>query len=200
MFNTHIAPVSLKLKPLFDVVTDGGRLNAFYTKSGLLAFGWLTLLFAPLVVLPAVGGQTADELLNYMQWGGIDVLEWKMAWGGRQGHGAFWGAITLLSSQVVLTFGLLTRSEGYVKFGSFVAVTSLLFIAWGTAPLAPLSLFGVVAVPHVGWWLLLAYIVAFRYAAFRYATFRYAFRPTAKKPSNYSGCVIPKSPFSRGRG
>lgn len=147
----------LSTERLAGLRSDFGFLGTFYARIGAVVAGWLVALFVPLVAFDVVGGQTAIEILRYIVFRGIDRDEWYAASPVLMA-GGFLSALAVLLGMAIQTVGLLFRDKSFGTIGFGVTLPSLLLLAWTTSPIAAVTLFGVVALPHIGWWLMLAYI------------------------------------------
>ena len=71
--------------------------------------------------------------------------------------GGFLSASAVLLGMAIQTVGLLYKDETFGLIGCGVTLVSLLLLAWTASPIAAVTLFGVVSLPHIGWWLMLVY-------------------------------------------
>ena len=133
-----------------------GFLDTIYARIGAAVAGWLVVLFLPVVAFDVVGGQSAIEILRYIVFRGIDRDEWY-ATSPILMAGGFLSASALLLAMAIQTVGLLFRDKDFGTIGSGVTLLSLPLLAWTANPIAAATLFGVISLPHIGWWLMLVY-------------------------------------------
>ncbi len=146
----------LSTERLSSLRLDFAFLGTFYARIGAAIAGWLIALFVPLIAFDVVGGQTAIEILRYIVFRGIDRDEWYAA-SAILIAGGFLSASAVLLGMAIQTVGLLFKDESFGMIGAGVTLLSLLLLAWAANPIAAVTLFGMVALPHIGWWLMLVY-------------------------------------------
>ena len=133
------------------------RTDSRYVRIILPILAWLVVSVAPLVSFDAVGGQTAIEIVRYVSFRGIDRDAWYAVAPIFVAAGAL-SSLTVLLGLVLKSVGLVFNDKTLTMWGCGAILISLLVIIVSTQPVARISLFGIVAVPHVGWWLLFAYV------------------------------------------
>ena len=133
------------------------RADPRYVRIILPVLAWLVVGVAPLVSFDAVGGQTAIEIVRYVSFRGIDRDAWYAVAPIFVATGAL-SSLTVLLGLVLKSVGLVFNDKTLTMWGCGVILISLFVIIVSTQPVAGVSLFGIVAIPHVGWWLLLAYV------------------------------------------
>ena len=133
------------------------RADPRYVRIILPVLAWLVVGVAPLVSFDAVGGQTAIEIVRYVSFRGIDRDAWYAVAPIFVAAGAL-ASLTVLLGLVLKSVGLVFNDKTLTMWGCGVILISLFVIIVSTQPVAGASLFGIVAIPHVGWWLLLAYV------------------------------------------
>ena len=130
--------------------------DTFYGRAVLALVGWLIVGFVPLVSFEAGGGQTSVDVIRYVVFRGVDRDIWYAVspWGTL---GGLLFAASLLAGMVCTSIGLLFRDVTYLWLGWCMVGVSLLGVIICAGPIASLQVLGL-AVPHVGWWLLLLYL------------------------------------------
>ena len=130
------------------------RVDRPYAQLALPIAGWLVTGFVPLVAFDAGGGQTAIGIVRYVAFRGLDRDVWVAA-------GSLFVLIGVLAASAILiglvlsSAGLIFRDRHLTIWGCMATLASLLLLVIATQPVASLTLFGLVALPHIGWWLLL---------------------------------------------
>ena len=145
------------LPALAKAASYARRADTRYVRIILPALAWLVAGFVPLVSFEAVGGQTATEIVRYVSFRGIDRDAWYAVAPIFVAAGALSG-LTVLLGLVLKSVGLVFDDRTLTMWGCGVILISLIVIIVSTQPVAAVTFFGIVAIPHVGWWLLLAYV------------------------------------------
>ena len=145
------------LPALAKAASYAKRADTRYVTIILPALAWLVAGFVPLVSFDAVGGQTATEIVRYVSFRGIDRDAWYAVAPIFVAAGAL-SSLGVLLGLVLKSVGLVFNDKTLTMWGCGVILISLFVIIVSTRPVAGASLFGIVAIPHVGWWLILAYV------------------------------------------
>ena len=142
---------------LLPVITRVERYaDANYGRAILVVLGWLIAGFAPLVSFDAGGGQTAPDIIRYIVFRGIDrdiwyaVSPWAVL-------GGMLSASAVLGGVICLSIGLGFRDRTYMLWGACITAIGLVIVVLCAGPIASISFLGL-ALPHVGWWLLMVYL------------------------------------------
>ena len=128
-----------------------------YWRYSILVFGWIVISFVPLVSFDAGGGQTAIEIVRYVVFRGLDRDLWySTGWIHVLGGGA--AATAILVGMVLYTVGLVFIDRTLALWGCGVVFFSMLVVVWATRTVASGQVFGVIALPHLGWYLGLIHV------------------------------------------
>lgn len=151
---------AIRIATLLPTTTDVGmhakRLDTLMWRSAVSVLGWIVVGIAPLVSFDAGGGQTAVEVLRYIVFRGLDRDAWYVISASSMIAGAL-SAAAVLFGLVLHTMGLVSRDQRLSACGGGMVIVGLLIMVVATLPVASFSLFGLVVLPHVGWWLTLSY-------------------------------------------
>ncbi len=130
------------------------RVDRPYAQLALPLVGWLVTGFVPLVAFDAGGGQTAIGIVRYVAFRGLDRDVWVAA-------GTLFVLIGVLAASAVLiglvlsSVGLLFKDKRLAIWGCAITLASLFLVVIATQPVASVTILGLVALPHIGWWILL---------------------------------------------
>ena len=166
-FLTGAAPPAIS-----KVLTHVKRLDSLYGRFILPVLGWLVVAVAPLVSFDAGGGQTAIQIVRYVVFRGLDRDAWYAVSPLFMLSGAL-AASTILLGMTLHTVGSVFRDKTLAHYGCGTLLLSLLILVLATEPVATVSFFGIVVLPHVGWWLTLLYA-----AVALWSTSQWLFNPT----------------------
>ncbi len=131
------------------------RLPIRYRNYALPLLAWVVVATLPLVAFDDDGGKTAGGILRYILFGGIDRSYWWVV-----------SPVSLIAScaaVLALFGGLAANMAGYAlrdtrtSIASACVVLASLILTLLTVKPVGFLVFGLFALPHVGWWLLLAY-------------------------------------------
>ena len=153
----HLKLPPFVYKTLLPVITRVERYTgASYGRTILVGLGWLIAGFVPLVSFDAGEGQTAPDIIRYIVFRGIDrdiwyaVSPWAVL-------GGMLSASAVLVGMICLSIGLGFRDRTYMLWGVCITAIGLVIVVLSASPIASLSVLGL-ALPHVGWWLLMVYL------------------------------------------
>ena len=130
------------------------RLDTSRGHSALAIVGWIIVVAIPLVSFDAGGGQTAIDVARYVVFRGLD----RDVWYALSAVSMFVGllaALSVLTGLVLQSTGLIYRERMLVLWSSGIILPALLAMIVATEPVAAFSIFGTMALPHIGWWLTL---------------------------------------------
>ena len=142
---------------LNNVILRLWRLYNRYWRYSILAFGWIVIALVPLVSFDAGGGQTAIEIVRYVVFRGLDRDMWYSA-GWLLVVGGATAATAVLVGMALYTVGLVFMDRTLALWGCGVVFISMLIVVWATRPVASVQVFGVIAFPHLGWYLAMVHI------------------------------------------
>ena len=145
------------LNTLLSVIINLERYTGTsYGRTILILLGWLIAGFVPLVSFDAGGGQTAPDIIRYIVFRGVDrdtwyaVSPWALL-------GGMLSASAILAGMICLSIGLGFRDGAYILWGGCTTAIGLVVVILCASPIASTSFLGL-ALPHVGWWLLIVYL------------------------------------------
>ena len=133
-----------------------GRLDTIQVRLVISFLGWPVVVFAPLVAFDAGGGQSAIDVMRYIAFRGLDRDAWY-ATSALSMLAGFLSASAVLVGLVVHSIGLVFKDRAFVLWGCGIILASLCVVVLATHPVAAVSMFGALALPHFGWWLTLSY-------------------------------------------
>ena len=148
--------IATLLPVTIDVDMCAKRLDTLMWRSVVSVLGWIVVGIVPLVSFDAGGGQTAVEVLRYIVFRGLDRDAWYVISAASMIADAL-SASAVLFGLVLHTMGLVSRDPRLSVCGGGLILVGLLIMVVATLPVAAFSLFGLVVLPHVGWWLTLSY-------------------------------------------
>ena len=132
------------------------RYDNGYARCTVVAVGWLIAAFVPIVAFDAGGGQSSFEVLWYVFFRGMDRDLWYATSPLSMLFGTL-SAFALLLGFVLHSIGIVFKDVRLIWGGSGTISVSLLIVILATVPVAAITMLGIVAIPHVGWWLALVY-------------------------------------------
>ena len=130
--------------------------DSLLARSCISALGWPIVLFTPLVAFDAGGGQTAVDIVQYVVFRGLDRDAWYATSALATTGGAL-SAAAVLFGLTLHSVGLVSRDWTLALWGCGTILASLLVVILATHPVSAVSMFGVMSLPHFGWWLTLLY-------------------------------------------
>ena len=152
--------VNFLIATVVPAILDANRwvetLGTLTGRCVLATMGWLMVGLVPLVAFDAGGGQSAIEIIRYITFRGLDRDAWYAASALAMLTG-FLSAFAILFGLVLHSMGLISRDWSLAAWGSGIILGSLSIVLLATHPVAAVSMFGAMALPHVGWWLTLCY-------------------------------------------
>lgn len=140
---------------VLPILSRARQMDSRYWCYVLPVFGWLTAGFVPLVSFDAGGGQTAVEIIRYVVFQGLDRDVWYAA-GWLYMVSGMMAAMAVLLGMVLCSVGLAFNDRTLALSGWGAVVVSLLVVVWATRPVASVAVFGVIALPHLGWLMMMA--------------------------------------------
>ena len=167
-----VLPSSLRanvLPTLTQAMQYVRRVDRPYVRFALPVVGWLVAGFTPLVAFDAGGGQTAIGIVRYVVFRGLDRDVWNAA-------GTVFVLIGVLAASAIM-IGLVLHSTGFLFkdkrltfWGCGVVMVSLISVVLAARPVASITLFGLAALPHIGWWLMLIHAALTLWLASQWTT------------------------------
>ena len=116
-----------------------------------------------------VGGQTSIGIVRYVVFRGLDRDLWNAA-------GTVFVLIGVLAASAIM-IGLVVYSTGFLFkdrkltfWGCGVVLVSLILVVLAARPVASIMLFGLAALPHIGWWLMLIHAALTLWLASQWVT------------------------------
>lgn len=136
--------------------------GSFYGRSLLVLIAGVVLVLMPLVSFEAGGGKSAIGITQYIAFRGLDRDLWWLYHPVSLLAGVF-GSLSVLVGFVLHVVGLMFRDRTLALWGSGTTALGLLMVVLGVHPVASYALFNTVALPHIGWFMAVAYTaISFR--------------------------------------
>lgn len=143
------------MNSVLSTLSNIRRVDSRYWCYGVSVLSWAVAGFVPLVSFDAGGGQTAVEIIRYVVFRGLDRDVWYAS-GWLFMVSGMTAAAAVLVGMVLYSVGLAFNDRTLAVSGCGTVLVSLLVVIWATRPVAAVAVFGVVALPHLGWLTMMA--------------------------------------------